>query len=97
MAFHHFGRPRPERLQKGTVILFRPVAFSPVWVCIECGMGNPKYQALMLHTRNGGGTIRPLVFETYGLDLCWAVSENQGRSPFWGAGPPNCPLSGRLV
>ena len=44
--------------------LFRPVAFSPVWGRIECGMGNPLGdQALTLHTRNRGGTICSLVFE----------------------------------
>ena len=40
--------------------LFRPVAFSPVWGRIECGMGNLLGdQALTLHTRNGGRSLCP--------------------------------------
>ena len=49
--------------------LFRPVAFSPMWVRIKCGMGNLlEDQALTLHTRNGGGTICPLLCE-----ICYQI------------------------
>ena len=76
--------------------LFRPVAFSPMWVHIECGMGNPLGdQALTLHTRNGGGTICPLLCEIccqIYIGLCLRIR----ASVLLGAGPPDCPLSGHL-
>ena len=88
--------PRPGQLEEGTVIPFGPVAFSPQWVRIECGMGNWLGDlALTLHTRNGGGTICPLLceicFQIY-IGLCLRIR----AGVLSGAGPPNCPLSGHL-
>ena len=56
--------PRPGQLGEGTVIPFRPVAFSPHWVHIECGIRNQLGDlALTLHTRNGGGPLCPLLVD----------------------------------
>ena len=72
VAFHCFSYPRPGWLWEGAVILIQACSlFSPMWVCIECDMGNPLGdQTLTLHTRNGGGTICPLASETcYQIDI----------------------------
>ena len=56
--------PRLGQLGEGTVISFRPVAFSPQWVHIECGIRNQLGDlALTLHTRNGGGPLYPLLVD----------------------------------
>ena len=56
--------PRPEQLEKGVVIPFGPVAFSPQWVHIECGIRNWLGDlALTLYTRNGEGPLCPLLVD----------------------------------
>ena len=77
--------------------LFRPVAFSPVCgAVLKCGMGNPLGdQALMLHTRNGGGTLRPLSCDLGWVQICVGLCLRiRVRMD---TATPDLPLSGHLV
>ena len=99
LSLQHFtvsAAPGQGGYRRAQSSLFRPVAFSPVWGCVECGIRNQLGDpALTLHTRNGGGTICPLLCEIccqIYIGLCLRIR----ASVLLGAGPPDCPLSGCL-